>query len=98
VLDEVLLPGWKAGLGYLPQDPFFIDGTLRENLVWDSGGGGGSGRDGGIDQVSDAGGDQVRDIRKCVPVSMGVWAAGVFCAFLSFWNRKTGVGGMGRMV
>jgi ATP-binding cassette subfamily C protein len=22
----------------LPQDPFFIDGTLRENLVWDSGG------------------------------------------------------------
>ena len=32
-----LLPEWKAGLGYLPQDPFFIDGTLRENLVWDSG-------------------------------------------------------------
>jgi ATP-binding cassette, subfamily C, bacterial len=27
---------WKSGLGYLPQDPFFIDGTLRENLVWDS--------------------------------------------------------------
>lgn len=23
---------------YLPQDSFFIDGTLRENLVWDSGG------------------------------------------------------------
>jgi len=38
VLGEDLLPGWKAGLGYLPQDPFFIDGTLRENLVWDSGG------------------------------------------------------------
>ncbi len=37
VLDEALLPRWKAGLGYLPQDPFFIDGTLRENLVWDSG-------------------------------------------------------------
>jgi ABC-type multidrug transport system fused ATPase/permease subunit len=36
-LDEDLLPRWKAGLGYLPQDPFFIDGTLRENLVWDSG-------------------------------------------------------------
>ncbi len=36
--DEDLLPRWKAGLGYLPQDPFFIDGTLRENLVWDSGG------------------------------------------------------------
>ncbi len=35
-LDEALLPGWRAGLGYLPQDPFFIDGTLRENLVWDS--------------------------------------------------------------
>jgi ATP-binding cassette subfamily C protein len=38
LLGEELLPGWKAGLGYLPQDPFFIDGTLRENLVWDSGG------------------------------------------------------------
>jgi len=42
LLDESLLPGWKAGLGYLPQDPFFIDGTLRENLVWDSGSKGGS--------------------------------------------------------
>jgi len=37
-LDEELSQQWKAGLGYLPQDPFFIDGTLRENLVWDSGG------------------------------------------------------------
>lgn len=36
LLDDDLLPRWKAGLGYLPQDPFFIDGTLRENLVWDS--------------------------------------------------------------
>jgi ATP-binding cassette, subfamily C, bacterial len=35
-LDNELLPQWKAELGYLPQDPFFIDGTLRENLVWDS--------------------------------------------------------------
>jgi len=35
-LDDDLLKRWKAGLGYLPQDPFFIDGTLRENLVWDS--------------------------------------------------------------
>jgi ATP-binding cassette subfamily C protein len=38
-LEEDLLQGWKAGLGYLPQDSFFIDGTLRENLVWDSGSG-----------------------------------------------------------
>ncbi len=36
LLNDDLLPGWKAGLGYLPQDPFFIDGTLRENLLWDS--------------------------------------------------------------
>jgi ATP-binding cassette subfamily C protein len=35
-LDEDLIPRWKSGLGYLPQDPFFIDGTLRDNLVWDS--------------------------------------------------------------
>ncbi len=58
-LDEELLPGWKAGLGYLPQDPFFIDGTLRENLVWDSSGKGGNGRVGAGDQMSGDGGDQV---------------------------------------
>jgi len=29
---------WKQSLGYLPQDSFFIDGTLRENLIWDTGG------------------------------------------------------------
>jgi len=51
-LDEELLPRWKAGLGYLPQDPFFIDGTLRENLVWDSGGRGDKVR-GGSGGVSD---------------------------------------------
>ena len=37
-LDQGILAQWKAGLGYLPQESFFIDGTLRENLVWDSGG------------------------------------------------------------
>lgn len=31
-----LLPAWKNKIGYLPQDSFFIDGTLRENLIWDS--------------------------------------------------------------
>lgn len=36
LLDDELLPVWKSGIGYLPQDPFFIDGTLRENLIWDS--------------------------------------------------------------
>jgi ATP-binding cassette subfamily C protein len=35
-LEEGLLPSWKQTIGYLPQDSFFIDGTLRENLVWDS--------------------------------------------------------------
>ena len=36
LLDDDLLDGWRAGIGYLPQDPFFIDGTIRENLTWDS--------------------------------------------------------------
>lgn len=36
ILDEGFLPAWKNSIGYLPQDPFFIDGTLRENLVWDT--------------------------------------------------------------
>ena len=29
------MPKWRTGIGYLPQDSFFIDGSLRENLVWD---------------------------------------------------------------
>ena len=37
-LDEDLLPVFSKNMQYLPQDSFFIDGTLRENLVWDSGG------------------------------------------------------------
>ncbi len=36
LLDKKNLPNWRTGIGYLPQDSFFIDGTLRENLVWDS--------------------------------------------------------------
>jgi ATP-binding cassette, subfamily C, bacterial len=36
LLEGDAVPKWKSALGYLPQDPFFIDGTIRENLVWDS--------------------------------------------------------------
>lgn len=36
ILTEEKLTHWRLGIGYLPQDSFFIDGTLRENLVWDS--------------------------------------------------------------
>ncbi len=36
-LTDEQFPSWKNSLGYLPQDSFFIDGTIRENLVWDSG-------------------------------------------------------------
>ena len=35
-LNEEICSIWKHSIGYLPQDAFFIDGTLRENLVWDS--------------------------------------------------------------
>lgn len=35
-LDEEKLPVWRSQLGYLPQDSFFIDGTIRENLIWDT--------------------------------------------------------------
>ncbi len=33
-----MLPYWKTSIGYLPQDSFFIDGSFRENLLWDSAG------------------------------------------------------------
>ncbi len=36
-LTDQQLPSWKNSLGYLPQDSFFVDGTIRENLIWDSG-------------------------------------------------------------
>ncbi len=36
LLDRENLPRWRKGIGYLPQDSFFIDGSLCENLVWDS--------------------------------------------------------------
>ncbi|WP_313114061.1 ABC transporter ATP-binding protein [Aequorivita sediminis] len=36
VLNRKNLPHWRKSIGYLPQDSFFIDGSLRENLVWDS--------------------------------------------------------------
>jgi len=36
LLDDEMLPSWKKSIGYLPQDSFFIEGTLRENLIWDS--------------------------------------------------------------
>ena len=35
-LGPDMLPAWRKSLGYLPQDSFFIDGTLRENLIWDT--------------------------------------------------------------
>lgn len=36
ILNEENISSWKSSIGYLPQDPFFLDGTLKENLVWDS--------------------------------------------------------------
>lgn len=35
-LDYKKFPVWKSQLGYLPQDSFFIDGTIRKNLIWDA--------------------------------------------------------------
>lgn len=35
-LEGSFLAAWKNSIGYLPQDAFFVDGTFRENLVWDS--------------------------------------------------------------
>jgi len=34
--DAELIQQWSSHIGYLPQEVFFIDGTIRENLVWDS--------------------------------------------------------------
>ena len=37
-IEGGMLPYWKSTIGYLPQDSFFIDGSFRENLIWDSAG------------------------------------------------------------
>ena len=41
MVDGISLEGekiiqWKNGLAYLPQQPMFIDGTIRDNLIWDN--------------------------------------------------------------
>jgi len=35
-ITQEMLPAWRLSIGYLPQDSFFIDGTIRDNLIWDS--------------------------------------------------------------
>lgn len=35
-ITQEMLPAWRSSIGYLPQDSFFIDGTIRDNLIWDS--------------------------------------------------------------
>jgi len=44
VLGRDNLTEWRSELGYLPQDAFFIDGTIRENLIWDTNWNGGDAR------------------------------------------------------
>lgn len=36
-IDDKTASHWRQAIGYLPQDTFFVDGTIRENLIWDSG-------------------------------------------------------------
>jgi len=36
IINTNQLSAWRSKLGYLPQDSFFIDGTIRENLIWDA--------------------------------------------------------------
>jgi len=36
IISTSQLSAWRSKLGYLPQDSFFIDGTIRENLIWDA--------------------------------------------------------------
>lgn len=35
-ITESKLPEWQSIIGYLTQDSYFVDGTIRENLIWDS--------------------------------------------------------------
>lgn len=40
-VDDYLLTdkkwaAWRKKMGYLPQDSFFIDGSIRENILWDT--------------------------------------------------------------
>ena len=34
-LEAGILTTWRQGLGYIPQDPFLFDDTIRNNLMWD---------------------------------------------------------------
>ncbi len=38
-LDDRTADAWRARLGWMPQSPYFLDATLRENVAFDSGAG-----------------------------------------------------------
>lgn len=33
-LEEISIADWQGRFGYVPQDPFILDGTIRENIVF----------------------------------------------------------------
>ncbi len=35
-VTDLNLQDWCSTIGYLPQDSFFIDGKIRDNLIWDT--------------------------------------------------------------
>jgi len=35
-LNETNYKAWRKKISYLPQESFFIDATIRNNLIWDS--------------------------------------------------------------
>ncbi|MFA6713440.1 MAG: ATP-binding cassette domain-containing protein, partial [Bacteroidales bacterium] len=35
-LNETNYKAWRKKISYLPQESFFIDATIRTNLIWDS--------------------------------------------------------------
>lgn len=34
VMDEALREGWMQGIGYVPQDPFLLNGSIAENIAF----------------------------------------------------------------
>ncbi len=59
-VNDLNIGNWCRTIGYLPQDSFFIDGKIRDNLIWDT-----------VESVTDERIYEVLDMVDCAEIVRG---------------------------